>query len=145
MLKGLDPLLTPDLLRTLRAMGHGDEIAIVDGNYPAESAGPPVIRLDGISTTAALNAVLSVMPLDSFVPAAAWCMEVVGQPDAEQPIFGEFRGALRKYEGERFQLAKLERFAFYERAGLCFSVVATGERRLYGNIILKKGVIGSAE
>ena len=145
MLKGLNPLLGPDLLRTLRAMGHGDEIAIVDGNYPAHSAGPPVLRLEGQPATAALDAVLSVMPLDTFVPEAAWCMEVVGQPDAEQPIFDEFRALLRKHEGDQFRLGKLERFAFYARANKAFAIVASGESRLYGNILLKKGVIGSAD
>ncbi len=145
MLKGIDPLLTPDLLRTLRAMGHGDEIAIVDANFPAESFGPTVVRLDGVPATAVLDAVLSVMPLDGFVPDAAWRMEVVGKPDAEQPIFEAFRTVLRKHEGDRGRLAQLERFAFYARAKACFAIVSTGEGRLYGNIILKKGVIGSAD
>ncbi|WP_237481067.1 RbsD/FucU family protein [Lichenibacterium dinghuense] len=141
MLKGLDPLLTPELLSALRAMGHGDEIAIVDGNYPATSAGPPVIRLDGVPADAALNAVLSVMPLDDFVPEAAWCMAVVGDPEAEQPIFDSFRAALARHESAEFTLNKVERFAFYARVASCFAVVATGERRLYGNVILKKGVV----
>ena len=141
MLKGLDPLLTPDLLSALRAMGHGDEIAIVDANYPATSAGPPVIRLDGVPADAAVDAVLSVMPLDDFVPEAAWCMAVVGDPEAEPPIFDGFRDALARHETAEFTLNKLERFAFYARVASCFAVVATGERRLYGNIILKKGVV----
>ena len=145
MLKGLDPLLSPDLLHSLRSMGHGDELVIADANYPAEAMGLPVIRLDGIPATAALDAVLSVMPLDSYGPDAAWCMEVVGQPEAEQPIFGEFRAAILRHAGETFPLRKLERFAFYERARGCFAVIATGERRLYGNIILKKGVVRPPE
>jgi L-fucose mutarotase len=144
MLKGLDPLLTPDLLRALRAMGHGDELAIVDANFPAESVGPPVVTLAGTDAVAALDAILSVMPLDDFVPECAWRMEVVGQPDAEQPIFEAFRAMLRRHEGETRRLAQLERFAFYERAKTCFVLVATGERRLYGNILLKKGVVRTA-
>lgn len=144
MLKGLDPLLVPELIRALRAMGHGDEIAIVDANFPAESLGPPVIRLDGVSATAALDAVLSVLPLDDFVDEAAWCMAVVGDPDAEQPIFAEFRASLGRHESKEFGLGRLERYAFYERSRSCFAVVVTGERRLYGNIILKKGVVRSA-
>ena len=144
MLKGLDPLLSPDLLHTLQSMGHGDEIAIVDANYPAEAMGLPVVRLDGISATSALDAVLSVMPLDAYVPEAVWRMEVVGQPEAEEPIFGEFRESVRRHEGSAFSLGQLERFAFYARAKSCFAVVATGERRLYGNIILKKGVVRPA-
>ncbi len=141
VLKNLDPLLTPDLLQVLRAMGHGDEIAIVDANFPAESAGPQVVRLDGVDATRVLDAVLSVMPLDDFPPEACWRMEVVGAPDAEQPIFDEFRRVIAKREGPRFKLAALERYAFYAKAEQCFAVVATGERRLYGNVILKKGVV----
>ena len=140
MLKAIDPLLTPELLYALRAMGHGDEIAIVDANYPAQSAGPDVIRLDA-NATRALEAVLSVMPLDTFVPEACWRMEIVGQPNAEQPIFAEFRDVIARREGPQFTLASLERFAFYERASECFAIIATGERRFYGNIILKKGVV----
>ncbi len=141
MLKAIDPLLTPELLYALRAMGHGDEIAIVDANYPAQSAGPDVIRLDAADATRTLEAVLSVMPLDTFVPEACWRMEVVGQPAAEQPIFAEFRDVIARREGPQFTLASLERFAFYERASECFAIIATGERRFYGNIILKKGVV----
>lgn len=141
MLKGLDPLLTPDLLMILRAMGHGDEIAIVDGNFPADSMGQRLARLDGVSATSALDAVLSVMPLDDFVPEAAWRMEVVGDPSAEQPIFAEFRAIMAKREGRETRLGALERFAFYERAQGAYAIVATGEARLYGNVILKKGVV----
>ncbi len=144
MLKGLDPLLSPDLLRVLRAMGHGDEIAIVDANYPAEASGRPVLRFDGHPATAVLDAILSVLPLDTFVPDAAWCMDVVGNANAEEPIFAEFRAVMARHEGPSFGLAKLERFAFYEQANRAFAVVATGERRLYGNIILKKGIIRPA-
>ena len=145
MLKGLDPLLSPDLLQALRAMGHGDTLAIVDANYPAEGSGLPVVRLDGVSATAALGAILSVLPLDTFVPEAAWRMEVVDHPEQEEPIFGEFRSLVQSHEGENLALGRLERFEFYARAAECFVLVATGERRLYGNIILKKGVIRSAD
>lgn len=144
MLKHLDPILGPELLATLRAMGHGDDIVIVDANFPAAAMGRPVIRMDGVDAVRVLDAVLSVMPLDDFVPDAAWRMEVVGDPDAEMPIFGEFRRAIAAHEGDGFRLASLERFAFYERARQVFAVVVTGERRLYGNIILKKGVIRPA-
>lgn len=143
MLKGLNPLLSPELLLTLRAMGHGDEIAIVDANFPADSMAQRLVRLDGLSATAVLDAVLSVMPLDDFVPEAAWRMEVVGDPTAEQPIYGEFRTIITRHESS-MQLAGLERFAFYERAQTAYAIVATGEVRLYGNIILKKGVVRPA-
>jgi L-fucose mutarotase len=141
MLKYLDPLLTPELLRVLAAMGHGDDIAIVDANFPAESSGPQVIRLDGIEATRVLDAILSVMPLDDFVPVAAFRMEMVGDPRGEQPIFDEFRRIIATREGAQFQLGSLERFQFYEVASQAFAVVATGERRLYGNVIVKKGVV----
>ena len=141
MLKNIDPLLSPELLATLRAMGHGDEIAIVDANYPAASGGRNVVRADGLQVTAVANAVLSVMPLDDFVPCAAFHMQVVDKPGGAMPIFEEFRALLEKHEPGRATLEGIERFAFYERVKHCFAVVATGERRLYGNLILKKGVI----
>ncbi|HXW19070.1 MAG TPA: RbsD/FucU domain-containing protein [Roseiarcus sp.] len=141
MLKGLDPLLSPDLLYVLRAMGHGDELAIVDANYPASSAGPEAVRLDAASATEALDAILSVMPLDDFVPEACWVMAPVEKAANEPTIFAEFRSVVTKREGDKFKLAALERFEFYARAKQSFAIVATGERRLYGNIILKKGII----
>ena len=144
MLKGIDPLLGPELLATLRAMGHGDEIALVDANFPAHAANARLIRLDGVSTTRALNAVLSVMPLDDFVPEAAWRMAVVDNPAQEPPIFDEFRRTIARHAGSQVRLAVLERFAFYGRARSAFAVVATGEPRLYGNLLLKKGIIPPA-
>jgi L-fucose mutarotase len=141
MLKGIDPLLSPDLLATLRAMGHGDEIAIVDANFPAASVARQLIRLDGVSATAALDAVLSVMPLDDFAAEAAWRMAVVDAPEADLPIFAAFRALLATHEGRDVALPALERFAFYERARAAFAIIVTGEARLYGNILLKKGII----
>jgi len=143
MLKNLDPLLSPDLLMVLRSMGYGDEIAVVDANFPAASMAQRLVRLDGLTASAVTGAILSVMPLDDFVPEAAWRMEVVGDPEAEQPIFDEFRAAIARHEGADFRLAALERFAFYERAKAAYAIVSTGESRLYGNIILKKGVVRS--
>ena len=139
MLKNIDPLLGPDLLAALRAMGHGDEIAIVDANYPASSSGRPLIRLDGISATRAAQAILSVLPLDDFTPDNAWHMQVVDDPQADLPIFAEFRQALKDSNGGR--LAGLDRFEFYDKAQSAFVLVVTGEDRLYGNLLLKKGVI----
>lgn len=141
MLKRIDPLLSPDLLRILAAMGHGDDLALVDANYPAETSGRPVIHLPGIEVTRALDAVLSLLPLDEFVPVSAWVMAVVGDPDASPSIFAEFTRVLTRHEPERAEFGRVERFAFYERVRGCFAVVATGERRLYGNIILRKGVV----
>ena len=144
MLKGLRPILSHKLLQVLRSMGHGDEIVVVDANFPADSMAQRLVRLDGLPVTAVTDAILSVMPLDDFVPEAAWRMEVVGDPTAEQPIFAEFRELLARHEGNGFKLAALERFAFYERAQEAYAIVATGETRLYGNIILKKGVVRPA-
>jgi L-fucose mutarotase len=140
MLKNLDPILGPELLGTLRAMGHGDEIAIVDGNYPAESAGPEIIRAHGHMATRILEAVLSVLPLDEFVPDPAIRMEVVGKPNQLEPVMEEFQAIIARHEPD-VKLKSLERFAFYKRVNGAFAIVSTGERRLYGNIILKKGII----
>ena len=142
MLKNIDPILSPELLSILRTMGHGDELAIVDANYPASSSGRPLIRMDGVtSATRILEAVLSLLPLDEFVPCAAFHMQVVDDATAQLPIFAEFRTLLERYEPKAARLEGIERFAFYKRVSGCFAVVATGERRLYGNLILKKGII----
>jgi len=140
MLKGISPLLGPDLLHVLAGMGHGDEIAIVDANFPAESAGPDVIRLDGHSATDVLDAVLALLPLDTFVDVASHGMQVVGEPEKRMPVMDEFETIIARHQ-QGVQFGLIERFAFYERVHTAFAVVQTGERRLYGNIILKKGVI----
>lgn len=142
MLKNINPLLGPELLMLLRAMGHGDEIAIVDANYPAESNAQQLVRLDGVSATDVLDAVLSVLPLDSFVDNAAFTMQVVGDPDAVPEIVGEFHQLIANHEVIEVKPLSVERHAFYERVKQAFAVVATGETRLYGNILLKKGIIG---
>ena len=141
MLRGIDPLLTPDLLRILRAMGHGDEITIVDANYPALSNAKRLVRLDGANATQALEAILSVLPLDSFVENAAHCMQVVGKPDEIPPAVAEFQTVVDRLAGFPEKIGMLERFEFYERAKQSFAIVATAERRLYGNITLTKGVL----
>ncbi|MCR6671985.1 RbsD/FucU family protein [Devosia ginsengisoli] len=143
MLKNIPPILGPDLLGILRAMGHGDEIAIVDANYPADAAGPALVRLDGVSATDVLDAILTLMPLDDFVDDAAFCMQVVGDADKREPVMDAFETIVKKHE-PKIGLASLERFAFYERVSHGYAIVQTGERRLYGNILLKKGVIRPA-
>ena len=140
MLKNIPALLGPELLSTLRAMGHGDEIVIADANFPAEFLGPLVIRADGITATELLDAVLTVMPLDDFVDEAAVGMAVVGDPTARQPIFDDFESIVRRHEPE-MGFSTIERFAFYDRAKKAAAVIQSGETRLYGNILLKKGVI----
>lgn len=140
MLKLIDPLLGPDLLYILRAMGHGDELAIVDANYPAYSAGPDVVRIEADSVRT-LDAILTLCPLDTFVPEACWRMQVVGAPNQEEPVFDEYRKVIAKREGPEFKLASMERFAFYDRVKQSFAIVKTNERRLYGNVLLKKGIV----
>jgi L-fucose mutarotase len=141
MLKGIDPILGPDLLHVLRAMGHGDELTIVDANFPAATMGKRVVRMDGVSATRTLEAVLSVLPLDNFVDAPCARMEVVGDPDAVPEICADFQAIIDRAESRHVELAKLERFAFYATAREAFALVQTGEGRLYGNVLLKKGVI----
>jgi L-fucose mutarotase len=143
MLKNIDPVLSPDLLQILRAMGHGDRIAIVDANYPADNHANRLVRLDGLSATTVLDAILSVMPLDppQFVSECAWHMEVAAGADPDQPIFHEFKASIARHEGAEFKLSSYERFTFYGHVKECYALVATGERRLYGNIILQKGIV----
>ncbi|MGS2723743.1 RbsD/FucU family protein [Porticoccus sp. GXU_MW_L64] len=142
MLKNIPPLLGPELLKLLRAMGHGDEIAIVDANYPADSNANRLVRLDGCSATDVLDAVLAVLPLDTFVDYPVHTMQVVGDPDAVPEIVSEFRSIVANRESNPVQAATLERFAFYERVKSAYAIVSTGESRLYGNVLLTKGIIG---
>jgi L-fucose mutarotase len=140
MLKNIDPLLGPELLSILRAMGHGDEIVIADANFPAASTARRLVRLDGIAAPRALEAVLSVLPLDTFVPNAAFRMAVVDNHSEIPDIVREFVTLLSGV-GYSGQIEAIERYAFYERARSAYAVVATGERRYWGNVILKKGAI----
>jgi len=141
MLIGIDPVLTPDLLRHLRAMGHGDELTITDANFPAESCSDRIERLSGVSATQALQAILSVMPLDSFVAAPARTMQVVGDPDATPDIVTEFQRIINKTADNPARIMSIERHAFYEEARKSYCIIQTAESRLYGNIILSKGII----
>ncbi len=142
MLIGLDPLLSPDLLHALAAMGHGDRIALVDANYPA-TTGRRLIALPGICVVRALDAVLSVLPVDSFVADPAAIMQVVGDAGAMPPVVAEMNALLAAHGWP--PAAGLERHAFYAAAGAAYAIVQTGERRFYGNILLTKGVIAPPE
>ena len=145
MLKNINPLLSPELLKILRAMGHGDEIAIVDANYPAASNAQQLVRMDGCSATEVLDALLSVLPLDTYVEHPVHSMQVVGDPQAVPEIVSEFHSIVAKQESNPVVPASLERFAFYERVKTAFAVISTGETRLYGNVLLTKGVIPPQE
>jgi L-fucose mutarotase len=145
MLKNISPLLTPQLLFGLAKLGHGDDVALVDANFPAdriaEQAHALLVQLPGLTTTQVLEAVLSVLPLDSFVSPCSWTMQVVGDAQAVPAPVAEFRRALND-AGEELP-DNLERFAFYEQALSARLVVQTGDLRKYANILLRKGVIST--
>jgi L-fucose mutarotase len=138
MLKGIDPLLGPELLCALRAMGHGDEIAIVDANYPAQAHARRCLRADGHSATAMLEAILTLLPLDRMVEAAAFRPAPPDRP--AHAIHTEFDAIVDAFE-PGLPVAPLQGESFYDRVKSAYLILATGERRLYGNIILRKGVI----
>lgn len=140
MLKGIDPILSPELLATLRAMGHGDEIAIVDGNYPGQEHARRLVRLDGIHLIPALNAILSVMPIDEFVPQAIFRPGVMGNPEQMDPIHHEIADSCA-HHAPGHAVIGLAGPDFYARVRAAHTIVQTSEPRLYGNVILRKGVI----
>ncbi|MBN3762612.1 RbsD/FucU family protein [Burkholderia sp. Ac-20365] len=146
MLKNLDPLLNADVLHALRAMGHGDEVVICDANFPGDSVARETVtgkllRLDGVDGPRAVRAVLSVLPLDTFVDDPASRMEVVGEPDTLPAVQREAQAEVNDAEGRNVPFAGIERFAFYARAKKAYCVIATGETRGYGCFIFKKGVL----
>lgn len=141
MLIGIPAALTPDLLLYLREMGHGDELVIADANFPAAACARRLERLAGVTATEALSAVLSLMPLDSFVDAPARTMQVVGDAEAMPEIVAEFQTIINDQADHPAAIRSLERHAFYDAAKSAFCIVQTAETRLYGNIILKKGIV----
>ncbi|WP_199542388.1 RbsD/FucU family protein [Paraburkholderia kururiensis] len=146
MLKNLDPLLSADVLHALASMGHGDEVVICDANFPADSVARATVlgkllRLDGVESARAIRAVLSVLPLDTFVDDPALRMEVVGEPNTIPAVQREAQAEVNAAEGRDVPFASIERFAFYERARKAYCVIATGEQRGYGCFVFKKGVL----
>jgi len=144
MLKGIPPIISPELLKTLCEMGHSDRIVIADGNFPAESMGKNsrVIRCDGHGATELLDAILTLFPLDTYVPHPVALMQVMKGDSVETPIWDEYKSVVAKHDArgaEAFE--EIERFAFYEEAKKAYAIIATGEKALYANIILQKGVI----
>ncbi len=147
MLKGLNPLLTSDLLQILRAMGHGDELVLCDSNFPADQVARSTVTgvlvpLDGADVPQAADAILSVFPLDSFVEFPVYRMEVVGDPTTVTPVQQEFKAMVDKHGDREWPMGSIERYDFYDRARKAYAVVSTMERRPYGCFILVKGVIG---
>lgn len=146
MLKGLDPVLGADVLHALKSMGHGDDLIIADLNFPSDSVARSTVvgsllRLENVSAARAVRAILSVMPLDSFVAEPALRMEIVGQPDEIPPVQAEVQAEIDAAEGKPLKMGSIERFAFYDLARRAYGVIQTGERRFYGCFVLKKGVI----
>jgi len=138
MLKNIPSIISPELMKAMMEMGHGDEIVITDGNYPSASAGPPVIRADGHGTPELLNAILSFFPLDATSKSNVIFMK----PNQEKKpaIWIKFKEILKKSK-EIYSIEELERFEFYERASQSYCILASGEQAIYANIILKKGVV----
>lgn len=141
MLKGIDPVLTPELLHVLASMGHGDELVLVDRNFPAVSVGRRVVRLDGCDLPRAASAVLSLFPVDTFIERPVAAMAMVDTPDVVPDVQSDVFALVDAAEGRSVAVERVERFAFYERARQAFAVVTTTEDRPYGCVVLTKGVV----
>jgi len=146
MLKSIDPLLNADVLYALRSMGHGDDLVLCDTNFPADSVARQtalgrLLRIDNVPASRAARAILSVLPLDSFVDKPVLRMEIVGQPDEVPPVQAEVQREIDAADGRSFPMGSIERFAFYDLAKKAYCVIQTGERRFYGCFVFKKGVI----
>lgn len=146
MLKGIDNRLNAEVLGVLRAMGHGDVVIVCDTNFPADSVARATVtgkllRMENLTCGQAMNAILSVLPLDTFVDDFAGRMEVVGKPDEIPPVQAEVQAEIDRAEGKPRKMISIERFAFYDMARQAYAVIQTGERRFYGCFMLRKGVI----
>lgn len=144
MLIGIDPILNADILHALRAMGHGDEIVIADGSFPAQTLAKRLICMEAADLPRMLKAVLSVMPVDESEADPVVGMEVIGEPDAIVPAHEAIQNALDTLPDAAIKLTRVERFAFYERAKEAFAIIATGETLFYGNVIIRKGTVNLA-
>ena len=140
MLKKVPKNLSPELLKVLMEMGHGDEICIGDGNFPAEEMGRRVVRCDGLMVPELLKSILELFPLDPYVDNQVFLMEVAPGDDYQPVIWEEYKKILQE-SGEPCNIKYVERFAFYEQARKSYAVVSTSEESLYANVILKKGVV----
>jgi len=146
MLKSIDPILNADVLYALRAMGHGDDLVICDTNFPADAVARQTVlgrllRIDNVTAGRATRAILSVLPLDSFVDEPALRMQIVGAPDEIPPVQIEVQREIDAAQGSPLPMGAIERFAFYDLAKKSYCVIQTGERRFYGCFVFKKGVI----
>jgi L-fucose mutarotase len=146
MLKGIDNRLNADVLRVLRAMGHGDVLIVADTNFPSDSVARATVtgellRMENLTCAEAIQAILSVLPLDTFVDDFAGRMEVVGNPAEIPAVQQEVQAEIDRAEGRHRPMIGIERFAFYDMARQSYAVIQTGERRFYGCFMLRKGVI----
>ncbi len=144
MLKGIPSILSPELLKALCEMGHGDELVIADGNFPSQSIGKnsAVVRADGHGAAEILDAVLKLIPLDVYVEKPVALMEIVPGDACPTPeIWGKYEEILHHHEPDNCNIEMMERFAFYERAKKAYLIIATGETAIYANVLLKKGVV----
>lgn len=141
MLIGIDPLLGPECLAVLRAMGHGDHLVLADANFPAASTARRLVRMDGADMLRALGAVLSVLPIDDFEPDPLVSMQVVGDPSAVPPIVRDMQSLVDRAVPQKPRIVARERFAFYELSRSAYAVLQTSERAFYANLILRKGVV----
>ncbi|MED4204743.1 L-fucose mutarotase [Neobacillus mesonae] len=141
MLKGIPKIISPELIKILMEMGHGDEIVLADGNFPAASNAERLIRCDGHGVPELLEAILKFFPLDTYSDHSVSLMQVV-EGDATQPkIWDDYCAVIQKYDSHFSSFKMVERFDFYERSKKAYAIVATGENALYANIMLKKGVV----
>lgn len=143
MLKNIPPILSPELLKVLCEMGHGDEIILADGNFPAESIGKDaiVVRADGHGTVELLEAILQFLPLDQYVENPVALMKVVDGDPCKPTIWDSYKQKLNESGNDPAKIEMVERFAFYERAHHAYAIIATGESAIYANVLLKKGVV----
>jgi L-fucose mutarotase len=142
MLKGIPKILSPELMKTLLEMGHGDELVIADGNFPSATCAQRLIRADGHNVPELLDAILKFFPLDTAYSEYSVSLMQVAPNDPTKPvIWEEYRSIIEKHDSKFKDFEYVERFAFYERAKKAFAVLATGEEALYANIIIKKGVV----
>lgn len=139
MLKNVPSIISPELLKILMEMGHGDTIVIGDGNFPAAANAKRLVRLDGHGVPEILDAILKLMPLDTYVKAPVSLMDN-GDKENRPPIWDEYKKIIEKNEGEK-DIELIERFAFYTRAKNAYAIIATGETAIYANVILQKGVV----
>ncbi len=141
MLINIDPILSPEILCTLREMGHGDKLILCDSNFPAYSMNSKVHRMDGVNAARAAEAILSIFPLDSFVDSPIQRMEIDGKPNELNQVHNELIDITKKVAGENWLVTSIERFKFYDEARKAFAIITTNETRPFGCFIFTKGVV----